>query len=217
MTCTHCCGAEKIFDSKEASKKLRHYLRKGPRKTTRRLLMAIGKENMQGKTLLDIGGGVGAIQHELLAKGLRSTTDVDASLSYINAAKEISIEKGMTDRMEFVYGDFLDIYPTVERHDVVTLEKVVCCYPNVKDLINSSASRSEEVYGLVYPMDNWLSRLTNKIGNIYLWITKNSFRSFVHRESMINSLIVDNGFERVHYSAVFPWRVAVYKRVAPVG
>ncbi len=216
MTCSHCCGAEKIFDSKEASKKLRNYRRKGPRKTTRRLLMAIGNKNLQEKTLLDIGGGVGAIQHELLAKGLRSTTDVDASLSYINAAKEICIEKGMTDRMEFVYGDFLDVCPTVASHDVVTLEKVVCCYPNVKDLINSSAGRSEEIYGLVYPMDNWLSRFTNAVGNIYLRITKNSFRSYVHPESIINSLIVNNGFERVHYSSVFPWRVAVYRRVSAI-
>lgn len=213
MTCSHCCGAEKIFDIKEAQKMLKRYRKKGPAKTTKRLLEAIGKENLDGKTLLDIGGGVGALQQGLLAIDLEATTGVDASLSYINAAKELGEEKQSKDRMTFVHADFLDVHQELNNHDLVTLEKVVCCYPNVQDLIKESARKSTDIYGLVYPSDNFLSRLIVNFGNLYLRFSKNPFRSFVHSERMMNSLIINNGFERIHYSTVFPWKIAVYKRI----
>jgi predicted TPR repeat methyltransferase len=213
MTCQHCCGAEKIFDDKEARKNLKRYRRKGPRNTTKRLLKALDNINVSGNSLLDIGGGVGAIQQELLARGLASSTGVDASQSYINAAKELMKENHHEDRMSFTYGDFMDVHEGVDHHDLVTLEKVVCCYPHVKELINHSASKASKIYALVYPIDNWLSKFINKLGRIFLSLTKNPFRPYIHSEKMMHSLILENGFERTHHSTVFPWKVAVYKRI----
>ena len=47
-----------------------------------------------GATLLDIGGGVGAIRHELLAAGATSVTSVDASGPYLDAARSESKRRG---------------------------------------------------------------------------------------------------------------------------
>lgn len=86
MYCAHCQGAEEIFGSRMARRELRKYQTKGPGKTTRLLVEAIKSANVEGATLLDIGGGVGAIENELLEDGVQSSIDVDASSAYLEAA-----------------------------------------------------------------------------------------------------------------------------------
>lgn len=83
MDCSHCQGAEKTFNSRMAQRELRKYRSKGPGKTTRLLVEAIKSANIEGTTMLDIGGGVGAIENELLDDGVRSAIDVDASSAYL--------------------------------------------------------------------------------------------------------------------------------------
>ena len=212
MTCAHCCGAEQIFDAKGANKQLKKYLKKGPNKTTRMLISALSRENINGLSLLDIGGGVGVIQHELLKKGITQSTDVDASPAYIKSAKEIMAKNEMEDKMEFIHGDFNDVYTSLENKGIVTLERVVCCYPNVVDLINNSTAKADNYYAFIYPMDNLLSRLVNRLGDFHFRLKKSPFRSFVHSEKMMHELVQSNGFERIYHASTFPWKVAVYKR-----
>ena len=145
--------------------------------------------------------------------GLTSSTGVDASQAYIQTAKELLNEKNRDGKMKFTHGDFMDVHENITEHDLVTLEKVVCCYPHVKELIRESSSKARNTYALVYPIDNGLSRAINKLGRLFLSLTKNPFRTYIHSEQMMHSLISDQGFERVHHSTVFPWKVAVYERV----
>ncbi len=87
MNCCQCQGIEMIFDRKHAAKELKNYQRHGPGKSTRVLLAALKGEGVTGKTLLDIGGGVGAIQHDLAAAGVRQVVGVDASWAYLQLAQ----------------------------------------------------------------------------------------------------------------------------------
>ena len=64
-----CQGMETFFDNKTAVGDLKAYRKKGPSKTTRMLIDALKAQGVEDMTLLDIGGGVGAIQHELLNSG----------------------------------------------------------------------------------------------------------------------------------------------------
>jgi len=82
MNCCQCCGIEEQFNRAEAARKLREYRRAGPARTTQLLLDALMREPIAGQTLLDIGGGVGSIQHALLKAGAATATDVDASTAY---------------------------------------------------------------------------------------------------------------------------------------
>ena len=66
MTCPHCRGADKIFDQGTAERDLKDYRVHGPGTTTRLLIAALKAAGIADRTLLDIGGGVGVIQHELL-------------------------------------------------------------------------------------------------------------------------------------------------------
>src|SRR3972149_6454378 len=98
MSCAQCQGIERMFDRRAAERELRQYRAAGPGGTTRLLIDALKAEGVAGLTLLDIGGGVGAIQHELLRAGARSATAVDASSAYLDAARAEVARLGHADR-----------------------------------------------------------------------------------------------------------------------
>ena len=83
MDCCQCKGIETVFNEREARGKLKAYRKNGPAKTTRMLIEALEKQGVEGMTLLDIGGGVGAIQQELLRDGVERATAVDASSAWM--------------------------------------------------------------------------------------------------------------------------------------
>ena len=94
---THCCGADLLFDEKTAKKQYKNYLKKGPSKVTKRLIEQLSSQNT-GKTLLDVGGGIGALQWWFLNNNGDSTIGVDASSGYIKLAKEHAAKSGFKDK-----------------------------------------------------------------------------------------------------------------------
>ena len=213
MSCKHCCGANRLFDIKNAKKDLKRYLKKGPRKPTKLLIEALKSENLTNLSLLDIGGGVGIIPLELLPKGLKKVIDVDASEGYISIAQSEVTKRQQQDSITYKLGDFVAIQEHIEKHDIVTLDKVICCYPNVDALLQTSLSKATLYYGLVYPQANVLSRLAVWFLNLSLKIRGNSFRTFVHSPAFVNNTILDAGFEKIASSKTFlSWQIHLYKR-----
>src|SRR6266498_2772385 len=100
--CNQCQGLENLFDSRFAQRDLVAYQRKGPSKQTRVLLNVLREVGVKGRTLLDIGGGIGAIQHELMKSGLDTSIDVDASSAYLAAAQEEAARQGYADRAQYL-------------------------------------------------------------------------------------------------------------------
>ena len=119
------------------------------------MIDALKKQGVSGVSLLDIGGGVGAIQHGLLAAGVQNATDVDASKAYLAAARQEANRRGIADRVDFQYGNFVEMADKIEPADVVTLDRVICCYPDMEKLVSLSVERARQLYGLVYPRDTW--------------------------------------------------------------
>ena len=68
---------------------------------------------MEGATFLDIGGGIGAIQHELIDAGVSHATNVDASAPYLDAAREESERRGYAGRVTYLHGDFVELAGSV--------------------------------------------------------------------------------------------------------
>jgi 2-polyprenyl-3-methyl-5-hydroxy-6-metoxy-1,4-benzoquinol methylase len=217
-----CCATttrvESVFDDRMAAWDLRRYRKKGPRRSTRLLLDALKAEGIEGKTLLDIGGGVGAIQHELLDAGAATGTSVEASRAYLEAAEEESKRRGHDGRAQFRHGDFVDLAATVEPAEIVTLDRVICCYPDVEALVSRSAASARVLYGLVYPRDTRLVRLGFAVVNLVLRLLRKPMRAYVHRVEDVERLVVVGGLT-VHYSArAGVWRVSVYRRArSPVA
>ena len=200
------------FDEKGAREDLLTYRRDGPDGSTKRLIDALRREGVEGATLLDIGGGVGVIQLELLAAGAASSLDVDASSAFLAAAEQEADARGFRDRVAYRYGDFVDLADEVEAADIVTLDRVICCYPDVRALVGRSIARARRLYGLVYPVDRWWTRAVSRLGNAILRLFRSDFRIHVHAEAVVEQLVRGAGFERRYRHAGWVWQTVVYAR-----
>jgi magnesium-protoporphyrin O-methyltransferase len=212
MNCCQCQGIEELFNEQLVAGDLSSYRAKGPNKTTRIMTDALKKEGIQGLSLIDIGGGVGAVQHELLNAGVQNATDVDASQAYINAARGEAQRRGLDDRVNFLYGNFVDLAAQIPPADIVTLDRVICCYPDMEKLVGLSAARARKLFGLVYPRDVWWLRIGLAIMNFFFRLRRNPFRIFPHPTPAVEALISNSGLKRRFYRQTLVWQVAVYSR-----
>lgn len=212
MACNHCLGIEKIFNHRQAEKDLEKYRRKGPPKTTNILINAIRKTGIEGLTLLDIGGGIGVIRHELLNAGLSSVISVEGSSAFLEVAKQEGERQGRKDLSGYLHGDFVDLANEIPPADIVTLDKVICCYPNMQQLVQLSAERANKIYAVIYPADKWWMKAGVRLHNLVRKWQRNPFRAYVHPAEKIESLIRKSGLQLCFYRKSIPWHIAVYQR-----
>src|SRR6476619_1992007 len=136
-----CDGLAWMFDSRTAERDRDEYHAKGPDRTTRMLLDLIRPYGIEGSTILDIGGGIGVIDQELLRAGASRAVLVDASPAYIDVARTVARGAALFDRMDVVDGDFVRRAAETDSADIVTLHRVVCCYPDADALVGLSSVR----------------------------------------------------------------------------
>lgn len=210
-----CCDADydAMFDARTARRQLTAYRRSGPMGSTRRLIEAIEAQGVEGATVLDIGGGVGVIGFELLAAGADRLTGVDAARAYVAIARREASRRGVDDRAAYRHGDFVTLADEVDAADVVTLDRVICCYGDWPALVDRSAARARRLYGLVYPTDRWWTRAAIGIGNLTMMLSRRSFRGYVHPERAVDARIRAAGFERRAHHRGWLWQTAVYARI----
>jgi magnesium-protoporphyrin O-methyltransferase len=212
MDCCQCKGIESLFNEREAQRELAAYRKSGPSRTTRMLIDALKAQDSEATTLLDIGGGIGAIQHELLRDGVESATSVDASTAYVRAAREEAERRGHADKVRYLHANFVEVAPELPQADIVTLDRVICCYHDMPSLVGLSAARAARLYGLVYPRDTWWLRAGARLANLYFRLARNPYRAFVHRTQAVDALVRDYGLRQSFYKHTALWQVAVYAR-----
>jgi magnesium-protoporphyrin O-methyltransferase len=212
MNCCQCQGIEELFSQQFVNKELSHYRAKGADKTTLLLTEAIKGEGVDGLTLLDIGGGVGAVQHALIEAGVQRVTSVDASSAYLEAAQEEARRRGMAERISYQHGNFADMAADISPADVVTLDRVICCYPDMEKLVGLSSARAGKIYGVVYPRDAWWVKIGLALENVYFRVRRSPFRTFSHATRSVEAIIGSNGLKRRYHRQTFVWQVAVYTR-----
>lgn len=214
MTCGHCRDAADFFGDRPARWDLKRYRKKGPLKTTAMLLGAIrGRALPDGFTHLDIGGGVGALQHELLEEDRAARSlSVDASPAYLAAARDEAERRGHADRLEQRAGDFVDLAGELGEADVVTLDRVICCYPDMPALVGASAERARRLYGLVFPREVWWVRVGIAAINAFQGLRRSDFRVYVHPTPAVLAEIERRGLRRSYKAKTFLWQVMLFER-----
>jgi magnesium-protoporphyrin O-methyltransferase len=212
--CTRYVDAERQFGSAVAARDLARYRRKGPDPTSRLLLEAVGDQVTHGDSLLDIGAGVGVLDFELLTRGISTSTLVDASPAYLEAAHEEAGRRQVTDRLEFVIGDFTNMGGDIARADVITMHRVICCYPDCVRLLEAATGRSRRLLAFSYPRDKWYVRFWLAVENLGRRMRGNNFRTFVHSPAAMEGLVGHVGFARVDRRMTFAWCIDVYARSA---
>ncbi len=217
MSCAQCQGIVQEFDGRVARRELRRYRRRGLSGTTRRLVRAIVERGVSGRTFLDVGGGVGAIQHELMAAGAASGTDVDASPAYLDAARDEARRRGFADRVRYVQGDFVALSPLVDAADVVTLDRVLCCYPDMPALVDASASRARLLYGLAFPREHVFMRTAVRVLNLIQRLRRHPFRVFLHGTAAVDARVRAHGFAPAWRGRTFLWQIHLYAKDPAAG
>lgn len=213
MTWDQCLGIEQEFNEKYVRKELARYRKNGVAKTTRQLVDAVSADGVEQLTLLDIGGGLGGVQHELIDKGVLRTTHVDASRAYLQAAQEEAGDRNLLDKITFVAGDFVEVGEKIPQADIVTLDRVVCCYDDMQGLIRLSAKKARRTYGLVFPRDIWLFKLFLPIANFVLKLRGSSFRIFLHSTQQIEGIIKSTGLSLETKQKAGFWQILVFNRI----
>ena len=206
-------GIKRLFDDKMARRELKRYKKKGPSKSTRKLLDFIIREGVEGRTLMDIGGGIGAIQHELYKAGIVSSVDIDASSAYLNAAKKESELYGNLEHSQFLEGDFTDEFLCPEPADIVTLDRVICCYDEMEKLVEKSSSLAKKIYAVVYPREVWYVILGLYFTKFAMFVIRHPYRMYVHSSEKVDSIIRGNGFTMKYNDRTILWRVDVYGKI----
>jgi magnesium-protoporphyrin O-methyltransferase len=169
-----------------------------------------------GSTLLDIGAGIGALTFEIVSAGFRHATAVDASPAYVAAGRQEAERRGLTRDVDWREGDFVDLAPQVAPADVVTLDRVVCCYPAYEPLLKAGVDHARRVVGFSYPRDRWYVRGVMALENGLRWLRGSAFRTVVHSPAGMAALVQTRGFRLVGRRTTIAWCVDVYAKANAV-
>ena len=171
-----CCdprGCDDFFDPRFAGRVAKRYRERGLDRTRQRMVDFLAEQGLQGATVLEIGGGIGEIQVELLKRGAARAVNLELSPAYDAEANALLQESGLADRAERRIHDIAVDPEGVEPVDVVVLHRVVCCYPDYERLLTAAASRARRLVVLSFPRRNLVSRAFIALQNAGLRITRN--------------------------------------------
>ena len=215
MGCCSVNGLSERFGKREVRGELKGYLKRGLDEPERVSVRALKERGIAGASLLEVGGGVGSLHLELIKEGAAGAVGYEVSPASIDGAKDLAERMGLRDSVEYHLGDFVDLAPQAEPADIVLLNKVVCCYPNMPSLMAASGGRANRLCGLVYPRRTWWSRAGVRLANLFLAATRQRFRIFVHRPEELSATLASQGlvsvFRRGTYFLNF-WQVELFER-----
>lgn len=209
-----CCPTEALdeqFGPRLADAELRRYHRRGPARTTRLLLRGLRDHLPAHATLLDIGGGIGALHHELLASGVTRAWAVEPSAAFMQADKEEALRLGHIERVEFIQADIGAAAATLPEADIVTLDRVVCCDPDYDRLLRLSLGKARRLFAFSYPRDRVGVRAVIAGVNTLRRLRRRRFRVFVHPPERMTTIIRASGFVAVFRARTPVWQVDVYR------
>jgi magnesium-protoporphyrin O-methyltransferase len=210
-----CCRAapcEEIFKPRFARKTLRHYRKKGLGALERQMVSTISTTDLDGARVLEIGGGIGAIQAELLASGAREGEIVELLAAYEPYARELAREKGFETRSRFRVADVLEHPETVSAAGIVVLNRVVCCSPDGVRLTTLAAGLTERVLILSFPRDRLVVRAVTAAINGAQRLLGRSFRVFLHPRASLYAAAQRQGLEPSGGGRIFAWEFVAFRR-----
>jgi 16S rRNA G966 N2-methylase RsmD len=215
MPCS-CCTTQSygdVFDETLARKDARRYRRRGLDRAAKTMVDFLRRSGVGDQRVLEVGGGVGAVQLELLAAGAGSAENVELSPGYEAVARELARERGSEERIVRRVGDFVALADQVEPADLVVLHRVVCCYPDLDGLLGPAAERTKRHLVLTYPPYNPLSRAVLAILNLGQRLQRSEFRAFVWPARQIARVAESRGLKLVlEGRASTVWRWAAFER-----
>lgn len=212
-----CCspkGYRWIFSERSARAEAKRYRRKGLDATSRRIVDFLKRQGVEGRSVLEVGGGIGAIQIELLKAGASRAVSVELTPTYEQVASELVRDAGLADRVERKVLDFAQAAAQVDSADLVIMNRVICCYPDMPRLTGAAADHTRQVLVMSFPKRTWWTVIGLGISNFFLWATRREFHIFVHPPSQIIATSEQHGLKPELNQRGVLWTVAALRRAA---
>ena len=212
-----CCnprGCDDFFTPRMAERAAERYRKSGVDKTAKRMLAFLEERGIEGATVLEVGGGIGDVQVELLKLGAASTLNLELSPAYDAEAARLAREAGVEARAERRIHDLAADPEGIEPADVVVLHRVVCCYPDYERLLGAAADHSRRLLVFSYPPRNVLSRLLLGSQNLLFRLRRKEFRTFAHPPARMLALLEDRGLVRTYDHRPVVWQITGFERRA---
>jgi 16S rRNA G966 N2-methylase RsmD len=201
-----------MFGDRFARHRAARYRNKGLDKTARRMVELLAERGVQGATVLEIGGGVGEIQLELLRRGAASATNLELSPGYEHEAAALIQGAGFTDRVRRHLVDIAADPAAVEPADIVVLHRVVCCYPDVTKLLGAAADHARSQLVFSHPPRNAVSRAVVATQNLLFRALGRDFRTFAHPPDAMLAVLAEHGLQLRAAHSGRVWQVAAVSR-----
>jgi SAM-dependent methyltransferase len=209
-----CCDADLAFlgyDGLNAEADLERWRAGRLNPVTGELIETVQREGVADARILDIGAAVGAVHVALLEAGAAAAIDVDASRQYLATARGEAERRGLGGRVEYRYGDVVELEAELPPVDIVTLDSVICCYPYLEPLLSAATRSRPRLVGITYPRDVWWMRAFMRLYNLWQAARRNPSRYFVHRHAQLERWMAGAGYRNAHEGGIRVWRVVLYR------
>ena len=212
MSCCRSGACEQMFSPRTARRSLERYRSKGLDEIERRIVASAKEAGVQGARVLEIGGGIGVIQAELLQVGAATGEIVELVVAYEPYARELASDKGLSDRVTFRVVDLMENPDAVEPADVVVLNRVVCCSPDGIELTGIAGRLARRTLVLSYPRDVVWVRLGVGLINLGQRLFGRSFRAFVHSPAKLRAAVEEQGLRATDLGRTAFWEYSTLER-----
>jgi magnesium-protoporphyrin O-methyltransferase len=215
MACSCCAfgeAADRQFTRELVARELQRYRRHGLGPTGRLLRDLLAGARLTAGSVLDVGAGLGGLTFELLDRGMTRGTLVEASEAYLAASSEEAARRGRSAALQFVHGDYVELGARIPDATLVTLDRVVCCYPRFEPLLEQAAGHAERALAFSYPRDRWFVRAGLWIENALRRLRGNPFRTFLHEPAAMRHIVERSGFELASRSQTPTWAAELFVR-----
>lgn len=214
---TGCCPSRdyhRFFNQRFARRLANRYRKRGLEPTAQRMVAFLQGLGLEGASVLEIGGGVGEIEIELLQAGAARAQNLELSPAYEEQARTLAAQAGVQGRLDWRIHDLAEDPGVVAPADLVVLHRVVCCYPDYERLLGAAADHARRALVFSYPPRNLLSRAFYRGFNLVMRLIRSGFRGFAHPEGAMLGVLEDRGLRRTYQGRSRIWQVAGLERVS---
>ena len=208
MGCCSQYGCDEFFGERFARRAARRYRQRGLDGTAARLRDYLAARD--GRTALEVGGGVGALVAELVKGSVETGTLVEVVPAYEPFAQQLFQEAGVD--VEFRLADLVSEPAGVEPADLVALNKVVCCTPAGPALVGVAAAHARVALAFSYPRERAPFRAFARLQNIAFRLAGRRFRVFVHPRAQLFRAAESQGLRLADEHEGFVWATAGFER-----
>jgi 2-polyprenyl-3-methyl-5-hydroxy-6-metoxy-1,4-benzoquinol methylase len=212
MNCCNPRGCDGVFTRRFARRAAKRYREKGIDRTAQRMVAFLEQRGITGATVLEVGGGIGEVQIELLKRGAAHTLNLELSPAYDEEAASLLREAGVEDRAKRRLHDLAADPDGVEPADVVVLNRVVCCYPDYERLLGAAAGHARRLLVFSYPPRNGVSRLLIAAQNLFFRLRRMEFRTFAHPPPQMFAVLEERGLRPAYAEHPLVWQIAGFER-----